>query len=179
MPKLIGTLLYCLFWWIWEPGRWYVRESRSSIRQGGDLNAVKSLTPKVRQQVAQECWSHLRHLTSVLLTYTQLYFVVVAGVLAFLAQASTANPRPLWVVLAVISALGFAMCFRSSGYVRVQREALEMIADAEGVPTTLRTFRGPSGIAGQLELRKYLFPAMYFLATGFFAYLCSNPDFLS
>ncbi len=104
-------------------------------------------------------YEQLRHLDNLRMHFTTFYAVVVAGALAFLAQATGNSSRPLLVALDVLSLLGLLISLRIGSGVTLMLGVLDQLAD------TLQVQRNLVSVSSEdctkyIRMR-YLFPLIY------------------
>ena len=140
-------------------------------------------------ELIRQYFEHFRHEENHRATFTGFYAVIAAAVLAFFAQASDFNQRPLLMVLLALSGLGSVLTFRTWRNLEALRRRLQNLA-GDDIPLGAKFFLFSRG-AGLINCLKWLFMCsfpfignlfrhttqwqhwilmMYLSATGLFAY---------
>jgi len=121
-----------------------------------------------RSDLYRENWEHVRHVENERLGFTSVYIVVVAGVLAFLAQKGVDSPlsRNLLWLLVVLSVIGALISLRLMADMEAHGGRLKALAKDSGLQEFF-TFGAESGWTNCIQLRK-LFPIAYAVCGLFF-----------
>ena len=83
---------------------------------------------EVKLEAFRQNWEQIRHIEKVRLSFTSFYFLIVAGTLAFAYES-----RPLVIALAVLSAFGALICWRTDSTALHHRErALHLAGNLVG-----------------------------------------------
>jgi hypothetical protein len=110
----------------------------------------------------RENWEHVRHVENERMAFTSIYFLIIAGILAFLSDKDINKPFPLLLIILmlVLSLIGAIISFRLKMDIRAHGEKLERIVQDSGLKEYF-TFGAESGISTHFKLRD-IFPVMYF-----------------
>jgi len=135
------------------------------------------------EELYRQNWEHVRHVENERLSFTSVYFVILAATVAFLSQArpSSVFAAALLVLISVLSAIGALISFRLKADMEAHGDRLKQIASESQFPQYF-TFGAQSGWTTQIKLRA-LFPLMYtllsvvFLAFAVFAMI--RPDLMA
>ena len=72
---------------------------------------------QTKLEAFRQNWEQIRHIEKVRLSFTSFYFLIIAGTLAF-----AYNSRPLIIALAVLSAFGTLICWKTHSSALHHRE---------------------------------------------------------
>lgn len=121
-----------------------------------------------KSDLFHENWEHVRHVENERLGFTSVYIVVVAGVLAFIAQKGFDNFMSpyLLVLLVVLSVIGALLSFRLGADMEAHGKKLQALANDSGLEQFF-TFGAETGWTTRIKLRT-LFPYFYLFCGLFF-----------
>ena len=119
----------------------------------------------------RENWAHVRHVENERMGFTSIYFLIVAGVLAFWSNKGFEGffSIILLLLLILISTIGMLLSYRLKADMEAHGEKLRQIAENYHL-SEYHTFGAEKGPTTRFKLRK-LFPLMYLVMTIAFSLL--------
>jgi len=121
-------------------------------------------------EMVRQNWEHLRHIERLRMGMASFYAVLVAAVLAVLAQVPLMNQRPLLIVLAALSIFEVFVTLRFNAHVPFRLGKLRDLAQELSVANTHIAYFGAEGWTTYIRYR-WVFLVVYLLATVVFAWL--------
>lgn len=133
--------------------------------------SIKTPSEKALLEALIQNWSHCRHLENERMNFTNIYSVIVAGVLAFFGQVGFSGHSYLKFFLLVLSLLGFLFCYKISLEFSNHMQGINEIMDKLHLRGYLRVPTSSNRKLFRPIRIRYLFSAFYLLNIIMWGYL--------
>lgn len=137
------------------------------------MGTTKDNEDKIFIAILEQNWTHLRHVESQRMWFTNIFALVVAGVLSFLGTRSTPSLSSNFAVIAFLwffSVLGLLQTLKTNKEIDVLLNEIHVMCELKGLKRHVDFPELRSGIYGRIRIR-YIYVAFYSLMILFFSYL--------